>query len=91
MSIRCKARNVYSRRTYSFQMYLRVGGPFSNCEVVRQILDDGFKHSLIVYEDIATKGIRLHAAVWEGELRQCPVWTAFGRLNSQDAWAHRLA
>jgi hypothetical protein len=20
---------------------------------------------------------RLHAAVWEGELRQCPVWTAF--------------
>jgi hypothetical protein len=30
-----------------------------------------------VYEDHHTKGIRLHAAVWEGELRQCPVWTAF--------------
>ena len=44
----------------------------------RQIIDDGFKHSLIVYEDAQTKGIRLHAAVWEGELRQCPVWTAFG-------------
>lgn len=24
-----------------------------------------------------TKGIRLHAAIWEGDLRQCPVWTAF--------------
>lgn len=43
-----------------------------------QIQDDGFKHSLIVYEDTETKGMRLHAAVWEGEIRQCPVWTAFG-------------
>ncbi|KAI8230205.1 hypothetical protein K4K54_000928 [Colletotrichum sp. SAR 10_86] len=42
-----------------------------------QIIDDGFKHSLIVYRDSGTKGLRLHAAVWEGELRQCPVWTAF--------------
>jgi hypothetical protein len=41
------------------------------------IIDDGFKHSLIVYEDNETKGIRLHADVWEGELKQCPVWTAF--------------
>ncbi|GJN77787.1 hypothetical protein PLIIFM63780_001280 [Purpureocillium lilacinum] len=38
-----------------------------------RILDDGFKHSLIVYEDRATKALRLHAAVWDGELRQCPV------------------
>lgn len=43
-----------------------------------QIIDDGFKHSLIVYEDMQSRGLRLHAAVWEGELRQCPVWTAFG-------------
>ncbi|CAI4216678.1 unnamed protein product [Parascedosporium putredinis] len=42
-----------------------------------QIIDDGYKHSLIVYEDTASKGMRLHAAVWEGELQQCPVWTAF--------------
>lgn len=42
-----------------------------------QIIDDGFKHSLIVYEDSENKGMRLHAAVWEGELRQCPVWTTF--------------
>lgn len=27
-----------------------------------------------------TRGLRLHAAVWEGELRQCPVWTAFGTI-----------
>ncbi|SPO00898.1 uncharacterized protein DNG_03646 [Cephalotrichum gorgonifer] len=42
-----------------------------------QIIDDNYKHSLIVYQDTQTKGIRLHAAVWEGEMRQCPVWTAF--------------
>lgn len=47
----------------------------------RQIIDDGYKHSLIVFEDLQTRGIRLHAAVWEGELRQCPVWTAFGNLR----------
>ncbi len=50
----------------------------SDSLMARQIIDDGYKHSLIVYEDIMTGGIRLHAAVWEGELRQCPVWTAFG-------------
>jgi hypothetical protein len=38
-------------------------------------------HSLIVYEDTMTKGLRLHAAVWDGELRQCPVWTAFSMSN----------
>ncbi|KZL63529.1 hypothetical protein CI238_02881 [Colletotrichum incanum] len=42
-----------------------------------QIIDDGFKHSLMVYQDVATQGFRLHAAVWDGELRLCPVWTAF--------------
>lgn len=47
----------------------------------RCILDDGFKHSLIVYEDKCTGGRRIHVAVWEGELRQCPVWTAFGELQ----------
>ena len=44
----------------------------------RQIVDDGFKHALIVYEDHQTKGIRLQASVWEGELRGTPVWTAIG-------------
>lgn len=42
-----------------------------------QIIDDDYHHSLIVYHDTLTNGIRLHAAVWEGELRQCPVWTVF--------------
>ncbi|KAG7100658.1 hypothetical protein HYQ44_020010 [Verticillium longisporum] len=55
-----------------------------------QIIDDGFKHSLIVYEDVETKGIRLHAAVWEGELRRCPVWTAFvTHQSSSPTWLHR--
>ncbi|TDZ53530.1 hypothetical protein CTRI78_v006902 [Colletotrichum trifolii] len=55
-----------------------------------QIIDDGFKHSLIVYRDLATKGLRLHAAVWDGELRQCPVWTAFVTHQSASrTWLHR--
>ncbi|KAF9876547.1 hypothetical protein CkaCkLH20_05955 [Colletotrichum karsti] len=55
-----------------------------------QIIDDGFKHSLIVYRDVATKGLRLHAAVWEGELRQCPVWTAFvTHQSASPTWLHR--
>lgn len=41
------------------------------------IIDDGYQHILIVYEDSRTRGLRLHAAVWDGELRQCPVWTGF--------------
>ncbi|EGY21889.1 uncharacterized protein VDAG_03329 [Verticillium dahliae VdLs.17] len=55
-----------------------------------QIIDDGFRHSLIVYEDAETKGIRLHAAVWEGELCRCPVWTAFVTHQSSSlTWLHR--
>ncbi|QPH01111.1 hypothetical protein C2857_005310 [Epichloe festucae Fl1] len=46
------------------------------------IWDDGFNHSLIVYEERATHSLRLHAAVWDGELRQCPVWTVFGTVAS---------
>ncbi|OAA42620.1 hypothetical protein NOR_04751 [Metarhizium rileyi] len=42
-----------------------------------QILDDGKNHLLTVYKDKATGYFRLHAAVHDGELRQCPVWTAF--------------
>ncbi|POS77013.1 hypothetical protein DHEL01_v204590 [Diaporthe helianthi] len=42
-----------------------------------QIIDDDYQHSLVVYEDNRTRGMRLHAAVWDGELRACPVWTAF--------------
>jgi hypothetical protein len=42
-----------------------------------RIIDDGFDHSLIVYKDHETGALRLHAAVWGGELKRCPVWTAF--------------
>ncbi|CCC04853.1 unnamed protein product [Sordaria macrospora k-hell] len=55
-----------------------------------QIVDDGYKHSLVVYEDQQTHGIRLHAAVWDGELKQCPVWTAFVTAQSQSStWISR--
>lgn len=35
----------------------------------------------MVFEDSATGGCRLHAAVWEGKLRACPVWTAFSMCS----------
>jgi hypothetical protein len=44
----------------------------------RQIVDDGFEHLLAVYQDERCHVLRLHAAVWSGELKRCPVWTAFG-------------
>lgn len=47
-----------------------------------QIIDDGYKHSLLVYRDSRTGGIRLQAAAWDGELRRCPVWTAFSACPS---------
>jgi hypothetical protein len=28
--------------------------------------------------------MRLHAAVWDGELRACPVWTAFGTFGGSN-------
>ncbi|GKT89613.1 hypothetical protein Ct61P_07463 [Colletotrichum tofieldiae] len=55
-----------------------------------QIIDDGFKHSLMVYQDVATQGFRLHAAVWDGELRLCPVWTAFvTHQSASPTWLRR--
>lgn len=55
------------------------------------ISDDGFRHSLIVYRDQMTKGLRLHAAVWQGELRQVPVWTAFGMPQPTHPSTFRIA
>jgi hypothetical protein len=50
---------------------------FADPLIFRKIIDDGFQHSLAVYQDEKCHGLRLHAAVWNGELRKCPVWTAF--------------
>jgi hypothetical protein len=46
-------------------------------------MDDGFLHSLTVRQDVKTGGIRLLASVAQGELRKCPIWTAFGELPSR--------
>ncbi|KAH8652804.1 hypothetical protein BGZ60DRAFT_533663 [Tricladium varicosporioides] len=55
-----------------------------------QIIDDGFEHALSVIQDKKTFGLRLHAAVWNGELRRCPVWTAFVTYQSASpSWLHR--
>ncbi|KAI0852843.1 hypothetical protein F5Y00DRAFT_155571 [Daldinia vernicosa] len=54
-----------------------------------QIIDDGYRHVLMVFEDSATGGCRLHAAVWEGKLRACPVWTAFIPPNVSSSWLLR--
>lgn len=47
----------------------------------RKIIDDDFEHSLAVYRDELTGGHRLHASVWEGALKGCPIWTAFRTLT----------
>ncbi|KAL8414666.1 hypothetical protein RB594_005759 [Gaeumannomyces avenae] len=41
------------------------------------ILDDGFSHYLTVFKDPDTEAVRLHAEVSEGDMKQCPIWTAF--------------
>lgn len=65
---RKEARSKHFIHRHSFTHWLHTNS---------QIIDDGYQHSLIVYQDALTNGIRLHAAVWEGELRECPVWTVF--------------
>ncbi|PHH92432.1 hypothetical protein CDD83_7388 [Cordyceps sp. RAO-2017] len=56
------------------------------------IVDDGFRHSLIVYRDRSTGAVRLHAAVWDGELRHCPVWTAFvTHQSASPTWLNRIS
>ncbi|KAJ4394277.1 hypothetical protein N0V93_003494 [Gnomoniopsis smithogilvyi] len=41
------------------------------------IVDDGYKHTLMVNQDRRNRGVRLLTAAWSGQLRECPIWTAF--------------
>lgn len=43
-----------------------------------KIVDDGYEHTIMVMRDQRTARMRLLTVVAEGELKQCPVWTAFG-------------
>ncbi|CZR62032.1 uncharacterized protein PAC_11929 [Phialocephala subalpina] len=55
-----------------------------------KIVDDGFEHILTVLEDVKCGGLRLHAAVRNGDLRKCPVWTAFVTYQSASPnWMER--
>ncbi|CAJ2513130.1 Uu.00g012490.m01.CDS01 [Anthostomella pinea] len=54
-----------------------------------KIVDDRFYHCLNVYEDQVTKGVRLHACVWDGKLQHCPVWTAFIPVDISESWVLR--
>ncbi|KAF8865488.1 hypothetical protein BDZ45DRAFT_711116 [Acephala macrosclerotiorum] len=55
-----------------------------------KIVDDGFEHILTVLEDERCGGLRLHAAVRNGDLRKCPVWTAFVTYQSASPnWMER--
>jgi hypothetical protein len=58
---------------------LRMFRSYTDVLTDRKIIDDGFEHSLTIFQDRRAHGIRLHAAVGSGELKKCPVWTAFGR------------
>jgi hypothetical protein len=70
-----KRKFIYSRGLIRLVELKKLGFDFF---LIRQIIDDGFEHSLAVIQDKKSFGLRLHAAVWNGELRKCPVWTAFG-------------
>jgi len=55
-----------------------------------KIVDDGFEHVLVVYQDMKCHVIRLHAAVRSGELKRCPVWTAFvSHESAHPGWIYR--
>lgn len=55
-----------------------------------KILDDGYEHILTVLQDEKCHGLRLHAAVRNGELRRCPVWTAFiTHQSASPSWLKR--
>ncbi|KAK9780940.1 hypothetical protein AB5N19_07416 [Seiridium cardinale] len=56
------------------------------------INDDGYTHSLAVYQDSFTGRHRLHATVCEHEMRGCPVWTTFlppVSSKSRPSWLSR--
>ncbi|KAI0484943.1 hypothetical protein GGR56DRAFT_680862 [Xylariaceae sp. FL0804] len=53
------------------------------------IKDDGFHHFLSVFQDEHTRGWRLHATVYDGPLRSCPVWTAFVPAEIPHGWISR--
>lgn len=42
-----------------------------------KIVDDDFHHSLAVFQDQKSDGLRILASVWSGELARVPIWTAF--------------
>jgi hypothetical protein len=55
-----------------------------------KILDDGYEHSLTVLQDRKCGGLRLYAAVRSGDLKKCPVWTAFVTHQSESPrWMER--
>ncbi|KAI0142801.1 hypothetical protein GGR57DRAFT_508640 [Xylariaceae sp. FL1272] len=48
--------------------------------------DDGYDHQLMVMQDTATQGLRLHTVRREQAFRKCPVWTAFVPPNRPEDW-----
>ncbi|KAL3420790.1 hypothetical protein PVAG01_07235 [Phlyctema vagabunda] len=55
-----------------------------------KIIDDKFCHSLTIFENEKNFAIRLQAAVGDGELKRCPVWTAFvTHQSTSPQWLYR--
>ncbi len=44
-----------------------------------RILDDGYEHSLSLYQDKECGAIRLSATITQGDRKLCPAWTAFSK------------
>ncbi|PNP42571.1 hypothetical protein TGAMA5MH_05312 [Trichoderma gamsii] len=89
----CTFLALKSRNALTVQLATKEYAPKGERKLFQAtILDDGFKHSLIIFEDRHTGGRRIHVAVYEGELRQCPVWTAFvTHQSTSPTWLKRVS
>ncbi|RDW66154.1 hypothetical protein BP6252_09789 [Coleophoma cylindrospora] len=80
----CTFVSLKARSPYTFAMHpddYRLG---NERRLFRErIVDDGYAHYLSVFRDERTRALRLQATVCEGELRKCPVWTAFVTYQSE--------
>ncbi|RDW72053.1 hypothetical protein BP5796_08087 [Coleophoma crateriformis] len=80
----CTFVSLKARSPETFRMHpddYRLGGERKLFQ--ERIVDDGYAHYLSVFKDERTRGLRLQASVCEGELRKCPVWTAFVTHQSE--------
>ncbi|KAL1874221.1 hypothetical protein VTK73DRAFT_548 [Phialemonium thermophilum] len=71
-------RSILTAKVHPSELYMRREKLLFQAEII----DDGFLHSLLIYMDKQSQSLRLHATAYGGELKGCPVWTAFRMFHS---------